>query len=348
MASSLILQPSEDLVLLLDILKAVTLIVFLPGLGVIIGSASVAFVFGCLGRQSGDQKYISGAHKILSKMQLSSGLNFLFTSVPILSLALIYAQTLYGTESQIGVALLVTFLLAMLSTYFLNRYIYDVEQEVHASKVLEHLNITSPAGKAMASEVAHHKEAHAQTQGLHGSFGIVGLMLASLFAFACMDVVFHPAKWENFTIVTLLLSVSMWAQWFGFICMGFTLTGAGFMILFRNDPECECLGKLGECFAWGFGLSLPLLSLATAFTLPDATWSLGLSILSILGVGSLTLALVNISGSQSRGILASGFFVLVCLLFTTTTEAVKLTLVFRNATHDHLQKVMVIKDKSAH
>ncbi len=348
MASSLILQPSEDLVLLLDILKAVTLIVFLPGLGVIIGSASVAFVFGCLGRQSGDHKYMLAAHKILSKMQLSSGLNFLYTSVPILSLAMIYAQTLYGTESLIGVALMVTFLVAMLSTYFLNCYIYDVEQEVHSIRVLEHLNITTPAGKAMASEVAHHRDAHAQTQGLHGSFGIVGLMLASLFAFACMDVVFHPEKWESFTIITLLLSVSMWAQWFGFICMGLALTGAGFMIMFRDDKDCECLGKLGECFAWGFGLSLPFLSLVTAFALPDATWSLGLSILSILGIGSVAFALINISGSQSRGLLASGFFVLVCLLFTTTTEAVKLTLVFRNATHDHVHKVMIPKDKGAH
>lgn len=337
MASSLILQPTADLVLLLDILKAVTLVVYVPAMGMILGTSSVAFVLGCMARHNQDIKYLHLAHKILKKLQLSSGLNYLYCCVPILSLAMIYAQTMYGTESAVGTTLLVCFAVSVFGTYFLNSYIQAVDTELACVRYLENLS-SSESSHAVSHELSEKRDQNAQVQGLFGSFGIVGLMLATLFTFAAMDIIFHPGKWEGFTIVTLTLSVSMWMQWFWFLCAGFALAGVAIAYIFSEEDCQGCMSELGRKLALWFALALPALSFVNAICLPAVSWSSLITSVTLASLVFLTLGVLSLTEANLSK--ASAMFVLCCLLATTTADALKLTLIFRQATHEHVHKIM--------
>ncbi len=342
MFKEIILQPSADLVLLLDILKAVTLMIFLPGLGILLGTGWTGFCMLTAARSEGNEEGMRKAAAILSKFQLGGGKSFIFTSFPLLSLAIIYAQTLYGTESGLGAAVLMSFGLAVFSTWVWNQYLKSVEEEQFFKRTLEGLS-----SSAMIHEIKGKLHETTESQGLHGSIGLVGLSLAAMFGFACMDLVLHPAKWENFTIISLTISVSFWMEYFWFLCLGFALSGVAIMSEFRNSDEC--LARMGQAMAGYSALGLPLLGLISAFALPAAVFTPVLVAVSVLGLIFLIFALGSVFSAMGRGMMASGTLVLLCLLVTSSADAVKLTLAFRNATHHHLSKVMkVAPDKGEH
>ncbi len=283
----------------LSLVKILLLIMFLlhlPYMGLLIGSSFLSVWFNFLGRKNKNQQHSTFARDLIELAAFNKSIGLVLGALPLLVIALIYSQILYGGNAVTLHYLIYSFLPILLGLIGVYIYRFTVRSE---------------------------KTVYA----LVGALGVL-LLLAGYFVFIASIARFHdPEKWVFIkNPVQVLIGWHAIGNYLAFITSSFAITGIGIIFFFfawgkklSSDATAYAayVKKFGLTIGLIFTLLTPLFIIFGLINLPDIAYSYSLIAMSIvllilLGVVSNILAKMLQGASIKLGITA---FILSILAF---------------------------------
>ena len=120
-----IVPPSQDHVNLLVVMQIISLLMFLPFSGMVLGGSVFSVYFNRKGKKTGNPVYFRLAKDIIDKLTVSKAAGYALGILPLAATVFIYAQLLYGSK-VISVSLLFLSLISVSYTHLTLPTIYSV------------------------------------------------------------------------------------------------------------------------------------------------------------------------------------------------------------------------------
>lgn len=323
----LVIPPTSEHALLLDIFQALSLLIFLPFIGMVIGGTFFSLFFSSIGDRNLNN-YFQFANDVIKKLAINIYVGLGLCIIPFLTIVFIYAQLLYGADSASVNFLELSALLYLAGLILV--YIYK--------RTIKYVNI-------IESYRFYKKR-----------IGWIGLLLLIAASFLFVGSVTLANDRQNLahvnSLLGLLTSGTVWLNFIYFISSSFNITAAAILYLFfiwrggvrystfvENDTENSY-----HSFVRRFGVGLALISsivqlIILFFSLTvlpqnDLTGSIFLySTLAIVSIFFTTIFLYAILKNAEIKYAGVVFF-LVFLTFTFTI--IKDQLAFGNTNKKHL------------
>lgn len=328
---------------LLNILQILTMLVFLPYSGMILGGTALSVYFNNKGVKENNPLYLRFAKDVINKLlvKLSAGIGF--GVLPVVTISIIYAEFLFGAKIITVNFLVFSALYYFAAFIFINKYRNSFLKNIKPNKYLILLRLArkeddeaSGEGKIIPSLLGY------------AYLGLIS-MLIGLFLFVCgTTVVANPARWNTTGILKSVFSLPVWLNYFYLIFASFTIAGGAvlyFFFVWRGGienmsgdyiklvkssivPVAMVSSILQPIFLFGGIILMP----ASAMS-PSVYIYIVFAFISILIVSNLLYGIYKNSDLKSAGAL---FFI---MFLTFTFTAVKDQLVLGNSVKGHLYTV---------
>jgi len=263
-------QSLEHYHLLLFVLN-VLLIVYVPYLAFLLGSAAVSYTMERRYRKSGSAFHRKAAGEVITTAFEEPKAVVFMAVVPSLALLFVFAQLMQGTPA-ISVGLLALSSLCLVAAAgFLQAYRFtfrmrDILEAVDSSKTKEGFD---------ASEAVL---ANSRRQKTTGRFGLFLLALAAYFLAAAISLAANPDDWAAVDgLLALTLSADVLAKFLQVLAIAAGVTGAGILFYLDRSGAGEeyrlFLRRLGTRLSVLSIIALPLLVIAGIVLLPKTVLS---------------------------------------------------------------------------
>jgi len=263
-------QSLEHYHLLLFVLN-VLLIVYVPYLAFLLGSAAVSYSMERLYRKTGSPYHRKAAAEVIATAFEEPKAVVFMAVVPSLALLFVFAQLMQGTPA-ISVGLLaISGLCIVAAAGFLQSYrstfrMRDLLEAVDPSKTQEDFD-------ASAAVLAN-----SHRQRTTGRFGLILLTLAAYFLAAAIAVAANPDDWAAVDgLVALTLSADVLAKFLQVLAIAAGVTGLGILFYLDRSGAGEeyrlFLRRLGTQLTITSIIALPLLVIAGIVLLPKTVLS---------------------------------------------------------------------------
>ncbi|MDZ7265424.1 MAG: hypothetical protein ONB16_12620 [candidate division KSB1 bacterium] len=283
----------------LSLVKILLLIMFLlhlPYIGLLIGSSFLSVWFNLSGRKNKNPLHSSFARDLIELAAFNKSIGLVLGALPLLVIALIYSQILYGGNAVTLQYLIYSFLPILLGLIAVYIYRFTVRSE----KIV---------------------------YVLVGALGVL-LLLAGYFVFIASIARFHdPEKWAFIKHpVQVLIGWHAIGNYLAFLTSSFAITGIGIIFFFfawgkklstDTTEYAAWVKKFGLTIGLIFTLLTPLFIVFSLINLPDIAYSytviaMSIVLLILLAVVSNVLAKLLQGASIRLGISA---FILSILAF---------------------------------
>lgn len=283
----------------LSLVKILLLIMFLlhlPYIGLLIGSSFLSVWFNFLGRRNKNPQHSTFARDLIELAAFNKSIGLVLGALPLLVIALIYSQILYGGNAVTLQYVINSFLPIVLGLIAVYIYRFTVRSE----KIV---------------------------YLLVGALGVL-LLLAGYFVFIASVARFHdPEKWVFIKHpIQVLIGWHAIGNYLAFLTSSFAITGIGIIFFFfawgkklsaETTEYAAYVKKFGLTIGLIFTLITPLFIVFGLINLPDIAYSYALIVMSIvllilLAVISNVLAKMLQGASIRLGISA---FILSILAF---------------------------------
>jgi cytochrome c len=345
----IVIPPSANHVLLLKYIFIVSLLLFLPYLGMMMGASFISVYFGRKGEKSGNTMLTRFAKDVIERLAITKNAELGLGIIPLLSIIFIYAQLLYQAQT-IAVNIMglsaILFIAAFIS-------IYKYRNGFEITSVINSLK-GSGNGNDEANEF---EEKLVRNTGASGKIGTTLLYLAAYLFTGCTALAANPARWTE--VINILQVLFSWATLFNFIyllSLSGIITGAAILFLFFKWPAFgtdkkapvvdEDYAKFVKRFAIKLAfissLLVPLMLFMSFLFLPENALS-GDVFFFIAAAIALALILSNVlytmfKKSEINYAVPVFFFVIVIFAFSIFKEESVLGNALQKQTYTVLQK----------
>ena len=107
----IVIPPSANHVLLVKYILTISFVLFIPYLGMVLGSSFLSVYFNRLGRSTGNKMFTRFAKDVIEKLTFTKNAEFALGIIPMLSITFGYAQLLFEaktiTMSIMGLSVLI-------------------------------------------------------------------------------------------------------------------------------------------------------------------------------------------------------------------------------------------------
>ena len=344
-----VIPPNQEHVGLLTVMQILSLLTFLPFVGIMLGSTIFSVYFNKKGKKTGSAIYGRIAKDIIDKLTVGKAAGFALGILPLFTIVLVYAQMLYGAK-VISTSLLFLSLIIYIIAFI---FIYNYKSAFQIETVINSLK----TGNDVPEETKQYEKKINYLGTRYGNWGIAALLTASFLFIGSTTIASKPDIWSSVdNILKLLISAPIWINFLFFLAASFAITGGAMLYLFfvwqggvKNDSDeyKEIIKKTAVSSALIGSLIQPVFIFAGTLFVPAASSSsgfyafAGFTLLAILIVCNLLYYVYKNSDLHLSGAI---FFL---MFFVFTFAIVKDQLAFRNAVKDHLLVVNAKADELA-
>lgn len=350
----LVIPPSANHLLLLHYILIISLLLFVPYLGLVLGGSFFSVYFRRLGEKSGNIYYIRFAKDIIDKLTITKNARISLGIIPSLSILFIYAQLLYQAKTIAIPIIAFSILLFIIAIVLIYRYRNTFKFESVIETLKKYVKEGETANESILN--VNKYEENLSTTGKTAGWAGTTLLYISAYVFvASLALTANPNDWENVNnILKVLFSWQAIFNYLYLISASGVLTGAAILFYFFKwqngikDMD-EGYSKFVKGFAIGTAfvssLFIPVLLFLNFLFLPQMALSPGSFIyLAITLIAALILANMLYSMIKTADVnLSTGIFVLVFLVFTF--NILKDQSIMGNALKDQSKVLMAKSDE---
>lgn len=320
----LVIPPSANHLLLLRYILVISMLLFVPYTGMLLGASFYSVMFKRRGRKTGNPLYTRFAKDIIEKLTIAKNAEIALGIIPALSITFVYAQLLYQAKTIVMSSLSLSVLLFIISFVL----IYKYRASFRVSSVLDTLK-TYIKDMPKDESFAHVNEYEENLQVSGSRAGAIGmnLLFAAAYIFAgSVALASNPGQWSS--VNNILQVFFSWETLFNYLfllAISGAITGAAILFYFfkwQGGIEMdEEYAKFVKNFASGLAfystLAVPLLLFLSFILLPQAALSPSAFVyLAVTLLSSLILANMLYPMYKNHDVnLSTGVFVLVFILF---------------------------------
>jgi cytochrome c len=337
---NLVIPSGAEHAALLNILQILTLLIFLPFTGMMLGGTALSVYFNNKGIKEKNPLYTRFAKDIADKIYVKRSAGLAFGVLPIATLTIIYAEFLMGAKIITVNFLAFSTLYYLAATIFLYRYKNSFLKNIPHNKYLVLFRLVRKVENEDGEPIP----------ALSG-YAILGVisLLVGLFLFVCgSTVVAEPSRWNTTGIIKSIFSLPVWLNYFYIIFASFAIAGGAILYFFfvwqggiKNISEeySKLIKSAVVPFTLISTVLQPLFLFGGIVLLPASAMSSSVyayvvfAFISILIVSNLLYGIYKNSEMKFAGAV---FFV---MFLTFTFAIVKDQLVLGNSVKEHLYSV---------
>lgn len=245
----IVIPPSANHILVLKYILTLSLLLFIPYLGMTMGASFFSVYFSRKAKRTGNSLYASFAKDILEKLTFSKHAIIALGIIPLLSILFCYAQFLYQSGTNALTFILIAIDIIILAFFFIfiyrnsliqSKVISSLEKLVESDSLIE--------SKPEMKDVHEMKVNLEDTANRTGFWGTILLFAGAYLFMASTSIASDPANWSN--VRNILEVVFSWNAVFSFLYLisaAGAITGSAILFYFfkwsayRNDS----VGKFG-------------------------------------------------------------------------------------------------------
>ena len=342
---NIVIPPGTEHAALLNVLQILTLLIFLPFTGMILGGAAISAFYNTKGKKENNPLLTIFAKDIMHKLLVKRSVGYAFGVLPIATVTIIYAQFLFNAKIITVNFLMFSTLFYFFAFVFLYRYKNSFYKNIPKSKVLQFFRFTP-------KEVINDGEliSFIPSKSGYAYLGIFSLIVG-LFLFVCgTTAVTNTEKWFSSAMPQYIFALPVWANYFYLIFASFSIAGGAILYLFfvwqggikniseeyskliKNSviPASLITSIIQPFFLFGGIVLMPANALSATVYVQTV-----LALISILIVCNLLYVILKNSEIRFAGAV---FFI---MFITFTFAIVKDQLVLGNSVKEHLAGVFV-------
>lgn len=320
-----VIPANSQHLLMLKLILAMSMIIFLPFFGMLLGGTAFSVIFNSYGRKNNKPMFIRFAKDIIDKLAINRFVGVGFGVIPLLSITFCYAQLLFG-QSVISVSLL---LVATLFLAIAVNFIYSYQNTFQIESLIETFKDISGLDKheletKVPEEVTDYEFDLLNTNSNAGLWGLILLIVTALFFAGGTSIALNSDRYQDFqNIAQMFLSGSTFIN-FLFVLV-FSIAASGVAILFfffgwqggmhDMEPEYASFAKeIGGKIAFTGAASLPVFLFLSFFFIPGIALSgsvfiyTGLAFVALLLLCNFIYAVIKNSDTKY---ISAAFYVLI-------------------------------------
>lgn len=348
----IIIPPNAHHVELLNVFLIVSLLLFVPFVGMVLGASFFSLIFNFLGERNLHKDYVRFSKDIMDKLTIGKNAGWGLAVVPVLSVTFVYMQLLYGASSIVIGALVLSAVTLISGLIFIYRYknTLHLESLVDSFKSLIRTksNLTE---QDLPENVKDYEQTTIKVNRKNVLWGVILLAFSLFFFVSAISVASDPDKW-GMKFMYLFISGDETINYLYYLALAGSITGGAILFFFFSwQGGIPDMSENYKRFVRRFAVSLALIStimqmvllMFTFFTIPHVSLSAsvfiysGLALLSILLVSNFLYAIIK--NKEIKWAAPAFFFMIIVVLFTSLKEQV----VLGNAIKPHLQSVVYAK-----
>ena len=117
-----VIPPNQEHVGLLTVMQILSLLTFLPFVGIMLGSTIFSVYFNKKGKKTGSAVYGRIAKDIIDKLTVGKAAGFALGILPLFTIVLVYAQMLYGAKVISTSLLFLSLIIYIVAFIFIYNY----------------------------------------------------------------------------------------------------------------------------------------------------------------------------------------------------------------------------------
>lgn len=343
--ASIILPPSRDLLALLDVCYMLTLVVYIPFFALTVGSMLLSIFFRLT---AGENDYKNEfARELLLQIFPERHYGILYGAVPVFTVAVVYAQSLYKAEIHVVEFIFSGILTAFAGFYFFYKYRTTLRNEHIQNQVLKLDNLPT----SLRESVEQQKGTTVYTCSWMMILAPIFVLLTAYQIVGSMEIVLHPEYWASTTSSwQFVVHVGFWWKFLFFLASCFAVTGAAILFFIcksYNNHLSDEAASLAKAVGAGSGLygaiSLPLLGLFYSFSMSATAYSNTFVLVSIAALFFIFLASARMAGAaralhRPRGSTSAFVLIIIGLTLFSAGE----TVAKKNATMKHVDSILPV------
>ena len=337
---NLVIPPGAEHAALLNVLQIITLLIFLPFSGMILGGTIISLYYNRKGLKENNPLYTRFAKDILDKLFVKRSAGIAFSVLPVATTTIIYAQFLSGAKIVTVNFLAFSVLYYLGAVLFIYKYKNSFLEYIPKNKTLISL------GLAREDKIAdERKGAIVPSLSMYAYLGIIS-MLVGLFLFVCgATIVANPARWNVTGILKSVFSLPVWLNYVYLILASLAIAGGAILYFFfvwqggikdMSEEYVKLVKSTVVPVSMVSSILQPLFLFGGIILMPSSSMSSSVYIyivfafISILLVSNLLYGILKNSEMRFAGAI---FFI---MFITFTFTIVKDQLVFGNSVKEHM------------
>jgi cytochrome c len=275
---NIVLPQSAEHIQLLHYLLILTLFLFIPFIGILLGGTFLSLRYKKKALKFNDEKYFHYAKDIMEIVTISKGVGFILGILPLVSATLIYSQLLHGSQVT-NLGFLGLSLLCIVASLFL---IYSYRYSLSFNRIFGSIKNFDISDKSISGEIKKFSDESNQISNTSGRYGLLFLVLGLWFFITALTIPIYYDSWNLTGFFESVFNPSVILRLLFYVLFAFTLTGGLILFRFFNienknnsfDDEYSVFVKThAQKAAFVPGVLLPLFMLLNLLEIPSNVMS---------------------------------------------------------------------------
>lgn len=346
----LVIPPSANHVMLLKYILTISLLLFIPYTGMMIGATYLSNYFNNKGRKMHNPLYTRFAKDVIEQLTITKSAELALGSIPVLSTTFAYAQLLYEAKTITMGIMALSALLFIIAFIFIYKYrsTFQIGEVLQSYRGLVNTDTLGKPGENI-DKIREYEENLVSSNLTYGKIGLYLLLTASYIFVGSTALASDPTRWDSVNnILRILFSWQTIVNFLYLLAAGGTITGGAILFyFFKWQGGMKNMDEEYAGFVRGYAskltfisaICLPLLIFFNFLYLPSSASSPAVYVYLIITM-LLLLVLFNflypmIKNSDTG--FATGVFVIIFMIFTF--NIIKDEAVLGNALREHTEEI---------
>ncbi|MBV6477340.1 MAG: hypothetical protein HGGPFJEG_00078 [Ignavibacteria bacterium] len=330
----LVIPATTSHLYLLKVMLILSLLIFIPFLGMLIGGTAFSVIFNTYGRKIKSVLFVRFAKDIIDKLAINRFVGVGLGVVPLLSITFCYAQLLY----QVNVICVSLLFMATLFMIISINFIYSYQNTFQIESLVGTLTSISGIYKheidvKIPEDIIDYEFDLMNANSNSGLYGLIMLLISGFFFTAGTTIALYSDRYQDFqNIAQIFLSGASYVNFLFLLIISVAVTGSAILFfffswqggLFNMDKEySNFVKKIAGNIAFTGAALLPIVIFMSFFVIPNVALSgsvfmwTGFSLVSVLMLCNFIYAVIKnsdlkyISAVFYFMILSVGFIVLI-------------------------------------
>jgi cytochrome c len=331
---NLVIPATSQHLNLLKIILVMSMLIFLPFFGMLLGGTAFSVIFNAYGRKNNKPIFIRFAKDIIDKLAINRFVGVGLGVLPLLAITFCYAQLMYEVEVITVSLLFVSTLFMALSVNFIYSYqnTFQIELLIETFKDISGLDKHELDTK-IPEDISDYEFDLKNTNSNSGLYAFVLMLLTAVFFAGGISIALFSERYQDFqNIAQMFLSGATLINFLFLIVLSITITGSSILFFFFHwqgglydmDPQySNFVKKIGGNIAFSGAAILPVFLCLSFMMMPDVALSgsvfmyTGLAFISLLILCNFLYAVIKNSDMKYIGaayyllILSFGFIIMI-------------------------------------